>query len=100
MSARIYLLLDILEGRIGYAIQTLRRAEGVIAADTLEGNPDILAIIEAPDRQKLVELMMPVLQSLDRVIKDLHLLMTRQDNSASCFFGVAVLKPFFQQVMN
>ena len=100
MSARVYLLLDILEGKAGYAIQTLRNAEGVIAADTLEGRPDILAIIEAPDRQKLVELMMPVLQSLDHITEDLHLLMTRQDNSVSCFFGVFTLQPFFQQAMN
>jgi hypothetical protein len=100
MSARVYLLLDILEGKTGHAIQTLRHAEGVIAADTLEGNPDILAVIEAPDRQKLVELMMPVLQSLDHITEDLHLLMTRQDNSVSCFFGVFTLQSFFQQVMN
>ena len=100
MSARVYLLLNILEGKTGHAIQTLRNADGVIAADTLEGNPDILVIMEAPDRQRLVELMMPVLQSLDRITEDLHLFMTRQDNSVSSFFGVFTLQPFFQQAAN
>lgn len=100
MSTRVYLLLDVLEEKFAYAIQTLQNAEGVVAADTLEGHPNIIVIIEAQDRQKLAELMMPVLRSLDHIITDLHLLMTRRESLAPCFFGARNLKSYIEQIMN
>ncbi len=94
------MLLDILEGKSAYAIQTLRNAEGVVAADVLAGHPDIIVIVEAPDRQKLVELLMPVLRSLENITEDLHLLMNREDSPALCFFGVKSTDLFSELMMN
>jgi len=88
LSARVYLLLDIFEDKFPYAIQTLQNAEGVVAADSLEGHPNILAIVEAPNQQELAEKMIPVLFSLDHIIKDLHLMMTREESLVPCYFCI------------
>lgn len=77
MSSRVYILLDILENKYASALDILKKIAGVIIADTLEGHPNTLVIMEAPDRQKLVDQMMPVLGSVDRVTEDLHLLVSR-----------------------
>ncbi len=84
MSARAYMLLDILEEKSSDAIQTLKNITGVTLADTLEGHPNILVMLEAADRQKLAELMMPVLSIADRVTEDLHLLVNREKQLAPC----------------
>jgi len=77
MSSRVYILLDILEDKYTSALNILKKISGVVIADTLEGHPNTLVIMEAPDRQKLVDRMMPVLGSVDRVTEDLHLLVSR-----------------------
>jgi hypothetical protein len=93
MSSRVYILLDILEGKYVYAQKILDKIAGVVIADTLEGHPNTLVIMEAPDRQKLVELMMPVLSSVDHVTEDLHLLVSRAGSSEFCFTGPSVAAP-------
>ena len=100
MSTRVYILLDILEEEFPYAIQTLQNAEGVMAADSLEGHPNILVIIEAPDRQKLAELMMPVLRALGHITEDLHLLTTRGETLIPCLFGIRDMQSYIRQMMN
>jgi len=94
------MLLDIAEGKSEYAIQTLRNSDGVVAADILGGHPDMIVIVEAVDRQKLVELLMPVLRSLENITEDLHLLMNRQDSQAGCFFGVKSMGLYYDQMLN
>jgi hypothetical protein len=84
MSARAYMLLDIIEEKSADAIQTLKNITGVTLADTLEGHPNILLMLEAADRQKLVELVLPVLNIVDRLSKDLHLLMNRDKQLVPC----------------
>jgi hypothetical protein len=71
------MLLDIVEGKCARAVQLLRNRVGVVITDTLEGHPDIIVMVEASDRQRLAELMMPVLGSLDGITEDVHLLVTR-----------------------
>ena len=87
MSSRVYILLDILEDKYVYAQQILNKITGVVIADTLEGHPNTMVIMEAPDRQKLVELMMPVLGSVDHVTEDLHLLVSPAGSREVCFAG-------------
>ncbi len=77
MNARAYMLLDILEDKFAHAFKILHSVKGVVLADTLEGHPNMIVIVEAADRQRLVELMMPVLSSVDNVTEDLHLLVNR-----------------------
>jgi hypothetical protein len=79
MSARVYMLLDIVEGKSAHAARVLRAREGVVITDVLEGRPDIIVMVEAPDRQRLAEVMMPVLSSIEDITKDVQLLVARED---------------------
>jgi hypothetical protein len=83
MSVRAYLLLEITGGNCEYAVQTLQSKTGVVIVDWLEGRPDIIVMVEAPDRQRLAETMMPVIGSIDGITEDLHLLVTRDDEIAT-----------------
>lgn len=79
MSVRAYVLLDIVDGSSQHAVQRLRSRAGVVLADQLEGRPDIIAMVEAPNRQSLAEAIMPVIGCIDDITEDLRLLVT-QDN--------------------
>ncbi len=100
MSARVYMLLDILEDRYAYALQILKTIAGVVIADTLEGHPNTLVILEAPDRQRLVELMMPVLGSVDHVTEDVHLLVSQADRPSVRFVEPIGAKSALQPAIN
>jgi hypothetical protein len=78
MSSRVYLLFDILEEKFPCVIQALQKSPMVAAVDELEGHPNIMVIIEARDRQQLVDMIMPVLDSVDRVTKDVRLLINQE----------------------
>jgi hypothetical protein len=82
MSVRAYMLLDIVDRNCKYAVQMLRSRTEVILADRLEGYPNVIAMVEAADRQSLAEAIMPVLGCINGITEDLHLLMT-QDNEIS-----------------
>ncbi len=77
MRARAYILLDIVNGKSEQAAQTLRNMPGVATADCLEGQPGVLVLVEATDRLKLAELLMPVMASVDSLTEDMQLLVTR-----------------------
>jgi hypothetical protein len=94
------MLLDILEDRYVCALQTLKANAGVVIADTLEGHPNTLVILEAPDRQRLVELMMPVLGSVDHVTEDVHLLVSQADRPAVRFMEPVGATPCAVPMMN
>ena len=82
MSVRAYMLLDIVDRSCEYAVQMLRSRDKVILADRLEGYPNIIALVEAADRQSLAEAVMPVLDCIDGITENLHLLVT-QDGETS-----------------
>ena len=82
MSVRVYMLLDIVEKSCEHAVQMLWSRAEVILADRLEGYPNIIAVVEAADRQSLAEAIMPVLGCIDGITENLRLLVT-QDNEIS-----------------
>jgi len=73
------MLLDIVDRSCEYAVQMLRSRAEVILADRLEGYPNVIAMVEAADRQSLAEAIMPVLGCIDGITENLRLLVT-QDN--------------------
>ena len=77
---RAYVLLSIVEGKAEQAAQALMDMPGVVNVDCLEGNPSLLVILQAPDRLKLAESLMPVLAAVDGITEDLQLLVS-QDTS-------------------
>jgi len=53
MSAKVYVLLDIENTRVGEAVDTLRNMRGVRMVDVLEGLPNLLMLVQARNRQRL-----------------------------------------------
>ncbi len=74
MAFRVYILLSICDGKICQAAQAVRGMPGVTIADPLEGNPNLLLMVEATDRLELAGLLMPALSVLDGIAEDLRLL--------------------------
>ena len=79
MSARVYILLDIVRGKSEYVIQALRGKPGVVMVDPLEGPPDVIIVVEAPKRQKLAELTIQALASVETMTEGLRLLPLKVD---------------------
>ncbi len=77
MSHRVYMLLDIMEGKSAEAAQSLCGRPGVVKADLLEGSPDLLVICEAFSRQKLARLAVGALAAVERVTESVDLLPVR-----------------------
>ena len=87
------MLLDVQDKEAANTILTLQDKEGVVAIDPLEGHPNFLLIVEAPDRQKLVESLTPVLSSIERITKDMRLVLIRENSRTSSFFNTGNLHP-------
>jgi hypothetical protein len=93
MSVRAYILLDIVDRSCEDAVQILRSITEVILADGLEGYPNVIAIVEAVDRQSLAKAIMPVLESLDGVTENIQLLVTRDHEISLDLLASSNLKP-------
>ncbi len=74
MSARVYVLLDTVNGKSGQVTHVLRRKPGVVLAEPLEGSPDVIMVIEAPRREKLARLTNEALASVELLTENLQLL--------------------------
>ncbi len=77
MGNRVYLLLDIVDGMAEQVAQVLRESPGVATAETIEGPPDVVVVIEAPKRQRLAKYTSDVLALVEPLIEDLRLLPVR-----------------------
>lgn len=80
MSHRVYILLDIAEGKSAEAAQSLCDRPCVVKADLLEGSPDLLVICEAFNRQKLAELTIEALAEVEQVTENVCLLPVRNNS--------------------
>ncbi len=74
MSARAYLLLNIVQGKSEEAARILRDEVGVVAVDMLEGPPDIIVLIEASGRSTLARLTVRAIASVEALTQDIQLL--------------------------
>ncbi len=74
MSVRAYILLCLAKGNPTLVAQVLRQKPGVLMADPLEGPPDVIIVVEAPERQKLADLTVQALSSVETMIENVHLL--------------------------
>jgi hypothetical protein len=79
MSARAYMLLDIVDKNCEDAVEMLRSRTEVILVDHLEGYPNIIAMIEGANKKGLVEAVMPVLENLNGITENMQLLVTRDN---------------------
>jgi hypothetical protein len=83
MSDRVYLLLDVMDGKADLVAGKLRHIAGIRIVDVLEGQPNVIALVEAPERPRLAEITMRVISSVETMIEDVRLLPAR-DGSGSC----------------
>jgi hypothetical protein len=74
MNVRAYVLLRLVKGNPALVAQALRHKPGVLMADPLEGPPDVIVVIEAPERQKLADLTVRALSSVETMIENVRLL--------------------------
>jgi hypothetical protein len=77
VSYRVYILLDIAEGKSAEAVQSLCDKPGVVKTDLLEGSPDLLVICEAFNRQTLAELTVGAMAAVEQVTENVCLLPVR-----------------------
>ncbi len=77
MKTRVYMLLNISEGKSEQVMQNLLGKPGILVADQLDGSSDIMLIVEASDRQRLAIFIMSILDSIENVTEDVRLLVTR-----------------------
>jgi len=83
MNDRVYVLLDIVDGKAEQAAEVLRQRIGVIMADTLESPPDVIAVMEAPERQQLAKLAIQALASVETMTEHVCLLPAREEPDTS-----------------
>ena len=76
-GTKVYVLLDIIEGKLEQVVQTLRGKPGVVEVDLLEGSPNVIMVVEAPERKKLAERTIQALASVETITEGVQLLPTR-----------------------
>jgi len=71
---RVYLILDITEGKQNEAVQSLRVNPGVRWVDVLEGQWDVITAIEASNRTRLAQRLVRAISSVETITEDIQLL--------------------------
>jgi len=74
MNEKVYILLDTVDGKAEQAVKVLRKSRGVIMVDALESPPDVIVVIEAPERQQLARQTMQALASVETITEQVCLL--------------------------
>jgi hypothetical protein len=73
-GTRAYVLLRATANHRKQAIRILERQAGVVAVDLVEGPPDIVLVIEAPDRRRLASVLVNAMASVQNVTDGVELL--------------------------
>jgi len=79
---RVYVILDIKEGKHSEAVQSLWANPGVRWVDALEGQWDVITAIEASNRSRLGQLLLQAISSVETIIEDIQLLPTSNGSGA------------------
>ena len=79
MGTKAYIIFEALDGMCDMIVQALQGKPGVVVVDKVEGPPDIVMIVEAPDRQKLTERVISALASVENMTEGCNVLPTRDD---------------------
>jgi hypothetical protein len=78
MGNRVYVLLDIAPEKAKEVAQVLRESPGVVMADTVEGRPEVIAVVEAAEQERLVKQTIQALTSVETAIENVRFLPTRE----------------------
>ncbi len=80
-GSRLYLLLETVSGHSGEVARLIRLNPGVVSVDLVEGKPDVIAVMEAEDRQELAHQLMRVISCVENTIEDARILPTRDGSN-------------------
>ena len=81
MKDKVYILLDIVDGKAEQVVHILQEIPGVLMVDALEGPPDIVVVIEAPEREQLAKWTIEALASVEMLTEQVRLLPTRDGSN-------------------
>jgi len=81
MNDKVYVLLDMVDGKAEHVVQVLQEIPGVVMVETLEGPPDIVVLIEAPEREQLAKWTIDALASVEMLTEQVRLLPTRDGSN-------------------
>jgi hypothetical protein len=74
MNDRVYVLLDVIDGKSTEVVHTLIGKGGVVSADMLEDPSSVVLVVEADDRKQLAALTIQAIASVDNMTHGLRLL--------------------------
>ena len=72
--ARVYVLVDVADGNHEEVASVLRCKPGVVMADNVEAQQKVIMVVEAQDRQRLAELTVRALASVEMAIGGMRLM--------------------------
>lgn len=73
-QAKVYLLPEAVKGNRDNLAATIKGMTGVSAINILDFQPDLLAVIEAPERQEVAKHLMRLLDMIDGAVEDIRVL--------------------------
>jgi len=77
MSAKAYVLLNVVHEKQQQVVRALRGKPGVLMVDVVEGPPDVVVVVGARGRQKLAKLTIQALALVEAITEEVQLLPTR-----------------------
>jgi hypothetical protein len=74
MTEKVFVLLELTTTEISTTAGELSLLPGVTGVEIIEGPPDILLTIQAPDRNRAIEYLSGILSRIDGITQDLRVL--------------------------
>jgi hypothetical protein len=78
---RVYVILNITDGKHSEAVHSLHAVPGIRWVDVLEGQWNIITILEASDRMRLAKQLIGALASVETITEDLQVLPAHNGSS-------------------
>jgi len=78
MNDKVYVLLDIVDGKAEQVVQVLQEIPGVVMVEALEGPPDVILVMETAERQHLAKLTIQALALVETMTEYICLLPARE----------------------
>ena len=87
MADKVYILLDIVNGKTNRVVQVMRETPGVVTVEELEGPPDVILVMEAAERRQLAKLAIQALALVGTMAERIQLLPINEKTSSPAITG-------------
>jgi hypothetical protein len=74
VNSKAYVLFEALDGKCESIVQALQGKPGVVVVDKVEGPPDVVMVVEAPNRRRLAKRVISALASVENITEGFNLL--------------------------